>query len=593
MNFCYSHTVDVWDGSADTSWYNTSDTLFQITTAEQLAGLSIMVNNGTNFSGKTIEMMNDLDLGGELETPLNWVPIGNYYPNKFCFSGVFNGNNFIIENLYMQEFIADTLNVGLFGYINNAIIKNVTINNVFINLSSKSNCFLNSGVLVGECINSQLINCHIKAAYCYNCKGATGQISYSSISYSSFEGEIEGEGNGNAGISGTVRNSIVNNCISIGNIEGNRCAGGIAAISSNSRIYNTIFIGKCEVNDTYSGGIIGSSYYDTVENNFAITSQIGYGTNEYELYSLGGLFGIVSHSYINNCYITGGIINYPSYTGGIVGFGNEIKMQNCYAATFINEQEELRGSVAGVLDGYTIQNVFMDNNIGAFDGIGYGDNGVGEITNLFTTEITTGDSFGLQDNIGFYPSTWIYEEGLYPQLDIFANNADTLIQQASILSAIPIFLGEQVANQIKSDFTVSTLHGVSWSSSAEDIINIEGENAIVTPINQDTMVVLTVSLHNLKKEFYLKVLKGSDVKEPINNSLSLYPNPAITNLTLKNGEIAIQEISFYNIIGQQVKQIFVNSMQTTINIQDFPPGMYIAKINTEQGILTRKVQVIR
>ena len=39
-----SETVDVWDGSIDTSWYNETDTVFNLTTAEQLAGLAELAN---------------------------------------------------------------------------------------------------------------------------------------------------------------------------------------------------------------------------------------------------------------------------------------------------------------------------------------------------------------------------------------------------------------------------------------------------------------------------------------------------------------------------------------------------------------------
>ena len=73
----------------------------------------------------------------------------------------------------------------------------------------------------------------------------------------------------------------------------------------------------------------------------------------------------------------------------------------------------------------------------------------------------------------------------------------------------------------------------------------------------------------------------------------LYPNPANEYLTIDNENIPIEEACFYNLMGQKVKQIPVNSMQTTINIQDLPAGIYIVKINTEQGIFTRKVQIIR
>lgn len=45
-------SVDTWDGTADTTWYNDTDTEFHLTTAEQLAGLAEIVNNGNTWKGK-------------------------------------------------------------------------------------------------------------------------------------------------------------------------------------------------------------------------------------------------------------------------------------------------------------------------------------------------------------------------------------------------------------------------------------------------------------------------------------------------------------------------------------------------------------
>ena len=51
----------IWDGTADVSWYDASETSFDIYTPEQLAGVAQLVNNGTtSFSGKTLNLANDL-----------------------------------------------------------------------------------------------------------------------------------------------------------------------------------------------------------------------------------------------------------------------------------------------------------------------------------------------------------------------------------------------------------------------------------------------------------------------------------------------------------------------------------------------------
>lgn len=49
MVFAAENEVDVWDGTADTSWYNETDTEFHIKTAEQLAGLAELTNIGIDI----------------------------------------------------------------------------------------------------------------------------------------------------------------------------------------------------------------------------------------------------------------------------------------------------------------------------------------------------------------------------------------------------------------------------------------------------------------------------------------------------------------------------------------------------------------
>ena len=53
-----------WGDKADTSWYvHETESEYHIKTAEQLAGIAKLVNEGTvTFEGKTVYLDNDLDL---------------------------------------------------------------------------------------------------------------------------------------------------------------------------------------------------------------------------------------------------------------------------------------------------------------------------------------------------------------------------------------------------------------------------------------------------------------------------------------------------------------------------------------------------
>ena len=606
MVITHAQTMDMWDGTADTTWYNTTDTFFEITTAEQLAGLAVMVNNGNAFKGKTIELMNDLDLGGELETPFNWMPIGYFGVTGSeiiykSFSGLFNGNDKNIVNIHINKNVTDTFGFGLFGSIDSACIQNLSVSNVTFDLYNNSDYdnLFNCGCLTGYAKNSIVCNCRVESnlllKLSFDCIGGIiGRANTSEIIHSAFYGKIEGEKiESVGGIIGYPFKSRIVNCHVIADINGNSEVGGLIGYSVLSIVCNNFFIGKVKGTNSIVGGLIGDSQEDTIENNFVIASATGCREPSQWLTSVGGLMGNIIKSKMENNYITGGKIEDLNFCGGMVG-GGDCFLISCYAATYISEKGYYKGNIAGFLGDYsTINNTFMDNNIGVYDDIG-SNMATGQVTGLFTEEMTTGNSFGLQDSVGMYPTKWVYEEGLYPQLDVFVNHSDSIFRQASLLSVIPIFLGEQAANHIKNDFKVSPLYDVSWSSSAGDIIRIEGENAKVYPIDKDTLVVLTVSLGELHKEFYVKVLKGSGMSGvSIDKNVALYPNPTSEKLSIYSKDIIINEIRMFDVMGKEVKRTAVNDTRTSISVDDLDNGMYFIKIYTDKGAFTRKVQVMR
>lgn len=148
----------VWDGTTvDTSWYDDNTTEFTISDSADLAGLAELVNAGNNFSGKTIKLGADIDLGGK-----EWTPIGT---DSKPFNGTFDGakednGNYTISNLYINKGFSNTVAnsyVGLFGLTNSpAVIKNVDFENVDIQ----------GGLYVGTVVGygftgKEISNCHV------------------------------------------------------------------------------------------------------------------------------------------------------------------------------------------------------------------------------------------------------------------------------------------------------------------------------------------------------------------------------------------------------------------------------------------------
>lgn len=110
-----------WIDAADTHWYtsNSEDSEFTIDTAEELAGLAELVNEGKDFSKKTIKLGANIDLAGK-----EWTPIGK---SGKPFIGIFDGQGKTISNLVID--MSSKSDVGLFGYTSNGEIKNFTLNN--------------------------------------------------------------------------------------------------------------------------------------------------------------------------------------------------------------------------------------------------------------------------------------------------------------------------------------------------------------------------------------------------------------------------------------------------------------------------------
>ena len=162
-----------WLGGIDTEWYTGVETEYVIRTAEELAGLAQLVNEGESFAGKTIKLGGNIDLNN-----LAWTPIGNW---DNVFAGTFDGNGKVVSNLYIND--AEGEGVGFFGVTEKATLKNVTIENVNIKAYS-----MVAGI-VGAPYPATIENCHITgdvnivadyayvagiAGYCYYGTQVTG-----------------------------------------------------------------------------------------------------------------------------------------------------------------------------------------------------------------------------------------------------------------------------------------------------------------------------------------------------------------------------------------------------------------------------------
>ena len=86
--------------------------------------------------------------------------------------------------------------------------------------------------------------------------------------------------------------------------------------------------------------------------------------------------------------------------------------------------------------------------------------------------------------------------------------------------------------------------------------------------------------------------EGTGINKVDENTISVYPNPA-NNVINVNATSNISNVEVYTIAGQKVGDFTANGTQTVISTANLSNGMYMMRINTENGVINKKFSVVR
>ncbi len=283
--FTVTHLTAQFGGGA-----GTEQDPWQIATAEHLNNIRDYL--GAEHSDKHFIQTADIDLG---VPPWNegegWEPIGTHTNS---FQGTYNGDGYSIEGIYIDR----TTTVGLFGYIENSVISNLSLyNSILTGMSG-------GGILAGR----------------------TG--SGSSISNVTVSGTVTGDSSYTYYVGGLVGMSygttITGVCCDV-TISGGSIIGGLAAQINMSTIAYSYSKGLVIGTGDYehsAGGLIGRVDFESSITDSYSTSNV-YGHSR-----VGGFIGYSSSANIYDCYSTGEVVG-EGYAGGFIGFTN-YTVHNCY-----------------------------------------------------------------------------------------------------------------------------------------------------------------------------------------------------------------------------------------------------------------------
>lgn len=120
--------TDVWVGTIAEKFAGGTGTVadpYRISTGAELAWLAAQVNDGNDFSTKTVTLTNNIDLNNKA-----WTPIGN---SDSVFAGTFDGNGHTISGLYINitgsyyPAKKGRLYQGLFGCVEDGTVQNLIV----------------------------------------------------------------------------------------------------------------------------------------------------------------------------------------------------------------------------------------------------------------------------------------------------------------------------------------------------------------------------------------------------------------------------------------------------------------------------------
>lgn len=229
----------------------TANDPYLISNVAQLEYLRDQSNLGSEQVTAHAKLVNDIDLA--YASASSWIPVSK----SNAFAGTFDGNGHCIKNLYSSFYQGGY--VGLFGYVNGATIKNLTVEGVI-----ESSCS-NQGMIAGQSVGANFYNCVAKGRI--NTSGSadyvggiTGWVTRNSPSIPVVRScasyvDIVSTGTFAGGIIGKSNHSIIMEaCANYGNVTGKVNVGGLMGYTdpqSDSHITNC-YVGSCEVRGTGS-----------------------------------------------------------------------------------------------------------------------------------------------------------------------------------------------------------------------------------------------------------------------------------------------------------------------------------------------------
>lgn len=347
----------------------------EIKSVDDLVKFAETVNGGNAYSGKTVTLLNDIDLSEKYNKDgESWAPIG--VPDNGgskVFGGVFDGGNHSISGLYING--TDSV-LGLFGNVSGEI-KNLNVSGEITGSSVIGGIAAMSSGKITNCKSNVDITAEREAGGIVGSISSEGVISECENNGSILIKNKETYAGGIAAhsVDGTVESCINNGTVSNGTDGYKNRLGGIVGLLeygeikdciNNNTVTSTAVTASytSDISENYVGGIVGYSSYGIINgsaNNGKVNNAVDYAggitgisytgtevtdcTNTADVHGggyVGGISGI-NYGNLKNCNNTGTVTGGGDYVGGIAGYLSIGNLHDCFYDRTSNPKLETVG----------------------------------------------------------------------------------------------------------------------------------------------------------------------------------------------------------------------------------------------------------
>ena len=366
--------------------------------AKEFKDFAAAVNEGRSFnrwineSTGAVELLADIDLGGE-----DWTPVGNatvttgHAITGNAFTGVFDGKNHTVDNFKVAVAASGANAVaGLFGAISGATVKNLVIGENAVVKSSSNSGFVTMGAAVGFASESTLENIDSYAKMVADAGknstrlvvgGTIGTI-FSSADKSSTAKDIKGH----------AKFDVVNS-VNTANGATGFIVGGVIGYTDGKnldpapvKVENAVNYSDFSVQATRTAGVIGTMNTNTIAEGCVNYGNISCTDVKASNSRVAGIVSAMGdNTALKSCVNYGDVVfavsgdNTHGYAGGVAGQVNDSKSYTYFDACanygavlsdrwFVSGDDKYMGIICGNFNSkvVTVKNCILGGKIGPY-----------------------------------------------------------------------------------------------------------------------------------------------------------------------------------------------------------------------------------